>query len=252
MDCTTNKILESAPEVVKVPYVGQASRTPTQSEHFYHKLEDISTPSQRLAYLFYSFIDIRAIPTQEAQTIRHLSYLGAGAGLIWGGIFMSPGAHQEYIRKHNASVFQGNFRANRHFWDTLVVNVVRRGFKWAVRASALTTSAGFIAFGSIAYRDRLYMPDWLLGFAFLGALSRTWLGPKAMAAGACLGLAGGSAAFALVRLSELATGLSVTEQRRMRQDDWFRSRQHRRLFHQQTGQDYFNEQIAGMDHTGRS
>lgn len=247
----SNKIIDEGPSVVSVPYLGAADR-PTSVDDQFVKLEAISTPSDRLICLFKSYISLHELPTQEAQAIRSMTLIGAGAGLLWGGLVMSPDLHHEYLRKHNASVFDGQYRGNRHFWDTLLLNIGRRGFKWAVRVSAATTLAGFIGFGSIAYRDRLYLPDWLVSFGALGALSRLWLGSKAILAGTVFGMTAGALGYSYARLTEISTNMTVAEQRSYRHEESSEKRQERRLKLQQLGQAEFHERTAEMDRTVRS
>lgn len=196
-----------------------------------NRVNELQSPRERLKTLFRSVLYFRDEPTHDANYIRMASFMGAGAGLLSGAIMNSPDVHQEYQRKHNASVFDNKYAANRHFWDTLITGIAKRGIYSAIKVSALTTSITSIAYGSIAYRNRLYFPDFLLGMAIVGGGARLWLGPRAIMVGSLLGGATGIIAFGFAKMMEQLSGLPVAKIKLLHHQDWLQRREakHKRL-----------------------
>lgn len=189
------------------------------------RLDEILSPTERLKLLFVSTVNITKEPTYEALWIRKFFFCGLAGGFFAGAIFNSQDAHADYIRKHNASVFNNKHVGNRHFWDTLIYRCAGKGFRYGSRACVLTTTVAAIGVASITYRNKLYLPDWLLGYTAVGALSRLWLGPRAMAAGAAIFLGCGMFGFAMIRGTEMATGISVSEMEYMSHKNFIARRQ---------------------------
>lgn len=209
---THNQFYDRADEVVTPPERdGLVARDP---EFYMSRLREITTPGQQMKEFVLSvFNPYNDNATHEGLFVRSMALYGLTFGWIVGGLLDSKHLHTEYARQHNASVFDGNYRAKRHRYDTLVLTVARRGMPLAFKSSLMALGAGFIGFGSISFRNRLYYPDWVAGCAALGALSRCWLGTRGVVAGAGFGILGGTIGYAMARASEISSGMSVAELR---------------------------------------
>lgn len=221
---SSNKILEVGPEDFVAPpdpsLVTTLKGDPTK---LYNRIGELQTPNERLCLLLKSLFNPIEEPTHEAYAIRSMVICGAFVGLVFGGILRSPQAHDDYIRLHNASVFDNKHAARRHYYDSFINTVVRRGIDFGFKLSLLAGSAGIITYGSIAYRDKLYLPDWLIGFGTLGGVSRLWLGSRAVAAGAVIGATGGLIGFGIAKGMESFSGSTATQLRQLNHDRWARN-----------------------------
>lgn len=237
----SNYVVDRADEVITAPKPEDA-RDYQSPEVYMNRLSSLEEPKDRLKALFTSLVDFQNEPTHEAEMIRHMSIVGTMVGGFFGGLLNSQGAHDRYRRLHNASVFDNQYRGNRHFWDTLLVGVVSKGLKHGVQCFLLTTSVGLIGFGSIAYRNKLYLPDYLVGFGTLGAITRLWLGSRAMLAGAGFGFAIGIFAYGFGKGFELLTGESIAQIRLRNHSQWLVARE-ARLRRLQTLREEFNNEF---------
>lgn len=211
------------------------------------KLNEIASPTDRLIMLAKSVITPWTQPTHEAYHIRTSGGLGLMVGTLFGGFLNNKHNHEDYVRRHNASVFEGQFRGNRHFWDFFISSVMAKGLKTGFRTACLTTSASVIAFSSIVYRNELYQPDWLIGFAGLGGLSRLWIGTRGVAAGALLGLCAGFAGYGLARSIETMSGSNVSELGYRHHVEWVSRREQERRFNQIKHYDMQEKMIREAD-----
>lgn len=206
---SSNWLFDNADKYVKPPDIKDLRvKNP---DDYIQRLDEITAPKERLKKLFISTIDPTNEPTYEAFWIRRFAMVGFAGGFFAGFFFNTADIHQDYVRKHNSSVFDSKYVGNRHFWDTLVYRGSGRGFRYGIRSALVATAAATIGTCSVVYRDKLHYPDWLIGYPLLGALSRLWLGPRAMAAGAGIWLVLGSFSYGMFRLLEKATGISVSE-----------------------------------------
>lgn len=218
-------------------------------------LNEISSPSQRLKELFYSTINISTEPTYQAWWIRKFIIGGAAVGFITGGIIYSQDIQADYIRQHNHAVFEGKYKGNRHFWDTLATRCAGRGMKYGFRSAALLTAAATIGISTITYRSKLYLPDWIIGYTALGAISRLWVGPRKMVAGSVICLGIGMFAFGFLRLMEVSTGISISEMEYLSHAQWKLVRSdelnRRHMIQERSMTDYIQEAFKGGDTEGR-
>lgn len=222
---SSNLVFGVAPSILNVPKYEDVLDLETPEERI-SRLANMQSPSERLKDLFINTINFRAHDvSHEARWIRIMAANGALFGMLYGGVLNSQGAHADYQRKHNADVFEGKFRANRHFWDTLILRCASKGLKFGFRTGILMGLTGFISFGSITYRDKLYFPDWIVSFTTLGGLSRLWLGSRAVAVGGLGGFVGGLLGYGVARSIELFSGHQVTYFRRLYHTEWLESRQ---------------------------
>uniref|UniRef100_A0A6G1SPD4 Complex I assembly factor TIMMDC1, mitochondrial n=1 Tax=Aceria tosichella TaxID=561515 RepID=A0A6G1SPD4_9ACAR len=220
-----NEFLEIADEVIAVPNIEDAKiRDP---EIYMKRLSDINTPRERLIEFFKSQFDLTSDVTHEVVTTRMMGFSGLMFGWLLGGLSKSRHIFEDFQRQHNASVFDNEHRARRLRFDNYVYNILRRGAKYGVGSCLLCYSVGLIGYGSISYRNRLYMPDWLVGFGTLGAITRCFLGLRGVAFGTGLGLLGGTFAYGFASLAELGSGKSVAELRYLNHMEYIQKRQAR-------------------------
>lgn len=247
----SNMAFDIAPSVIVVPDYEVVKGTFSEEE-LISRLDRLQSPKERLKQLFLTTIDLSAHDvTHESQWIRQTTFCGFGVGMLFGGILNSQDYHDDYIRKHNADVFEGKYRGNRHFWDSLFYRVIGRGSKMGLKAGLLCGTATFIALGSINYRNRLYYPDWLVGFTALGGLSRLWLGARAVAVGGLCGFVASLIGYGLGRCSELFTGQKVTYFRTLSHTAWLEQREatlrRKQIASSELHNSYMDEVFRGQD-----
>lgn len=206
---TSSEMLDLADEVIVVPSRDEIRvRDP---EVYMKRLAELQTPRERLIEFGKSLFYHRADSTHESNWVRGLTLYGAAIGWLLGGTLYSRDITQDYVRQHNAAVFEGTHKRSRHYLDNMIWGVTTRGAKYGIGTGLLLGSTGIISLGSINYRNKLYLPDWIVGFGTLGAITRCWLGPRAMAAGAGFGSAVGLFGYGVAKSLELVTGYSVTQ-----------------------------------------
>ena len=206
---------------VFIDRVGEAIFVPKPEEihlddpdQYLARLDEIQAPRERLFELLKSILDGSSPPTHESMYIRTLTFSGLISGWFYGGVLRNQGLSAEYARKYNAAFFEGRSRAQRHYLDNYVRTVATRGIKHGVLGALLCGASGVVSFGSIVYRNELYYPDWLIGFASLGGLTRFWsLGMRGAIGGAGFGVLAGTIGFGAAKLFELVSGKSVGEMR---------------------------------------
>lgn len=211
----SSKYFDEAERLSKLSF-GIYERRPTlpvdlSDEECFNTLNKISSPTERLVLLAKSVVGINQAPTYEGDQIRSAMMIAFGAGMITAGFLSSSDYHKEYQRKYNAAVFEGKHISQRRYFDTLFLNVVSRGFSTAIRASLLTGSALFIGHGSATVRGYVSASDYLIGGSVLGALSRTWLGPNKMLAGAFFGLLGGTICWGVIKGATTLSDISIPQ-----------------------------------------
>lgn len=203
-------VLEDVDSTIIVPKYEDVANSKSPEENV-SRLNEITSPRERLiAFLIGTFNIYEVDPPHESRWTRQMMANGMVAGLMYGAFVKSKDAHIDYRRKYNADIFEGKYRAERHFWDTLLTRLISKGMKYALRFSLLMGAAGFISFGSITYRNKLYYPDWAIAFTTFGGLTRLWLGPKAFAMGGLFGLVAGTIGYGTARSIELCSGKDVT------------------------------------------
>ena len=217
-----NKFIDEGPAYIIVPKRDDLiNRHP---EEYLNALDKLESPRQRISLFLRSIVDPRE-ETHESQWIRTMAAFGGVTGALYGGIVSTSHFQQDYIRKHNAAVFEGRHTAHRHYVDSLIYKAATKAIRPAIVAALLSGSAGVVSFGSINYRNRLYFPDWIIGFAALGGLTRTWLGPRAMAVGGFLGSLAGLFGYGLAFSLEAITGESVTKWRYLHHLEYLEKRE---------------------------
>lgn len=217
-------ILESSDQYIQVP---EAHEVRIQDpEEFMGRLQEISSPYSRMKHFLLSSFNIwYDDPTYEGRIVQRMTIAGLSFGCLLGSMIKGRDLNDEYTRQHNASVFDNQHRARRHRIDTFVYNYARRGLSSGFKAALLCGSVGVISFGSITIRNKLYYPDWAVGFISLGALSRCWLGLRGIIGGGGLGLIGGTIGFGLACLCEQASGMSVAQFRYLEEIEFLRKHQ---------------------------
>lgn len=224
----SNKDLEKAGEVIIVPI--KEDVLPYQTpEEFIARLNKIESPNQRLLTMAKSLFYTRDEPTHEAILIRKMFLAGAIGGLAFGAIMNSGEISSAFIRNYNAAAFEGRYLAKRMYYDRFISGIFSRGLGYAFKTSLLTGTAGCVCFGSITYRNELYLPDWLIGFATLGGLTRLWLGSRAVAAGGLLGSFVGVFGFCVAKGLEAFSGYSVSQLKYIEHTDWLKARHSKHL-----------------------
>lgn len=226
IDKELNIYLDAGPKYIHTPS-GKDVLPSSDPLDFTDRLNQIDTPYSRLLIFINNCFDItNPYVTPEAGFVRIMALSGALGGMTYGGIMNNQMIRERFIRKHNKAAFDGQHIAQRKYHDYLVSRTLSRGFKYGVHGAILTGSAGMIAFSSIIYRDRIYAPDWLLGFAAFGTLHRFTLGPKAWIFGAGAGTVAGMIALGLAYTIEFVGGTSVSQLRYLNHTDWLRKRYH--------------------------
>lgn len=223
-DVTSNWYFDGHEEVIVVPKREdvESCRDPLD---FKIKLDQIDTPEQRLLILIKSIFHPYDInPTHEATAVRDLALVGAMAGFFYGSFINASKVRDQFIRQHNASIFHGDYKGSRMYYDTMIVKVSTRGFKYGFRTSLLMGCAGLIGYGSIVYRDRIFWPDWIVGFSTLGALSRLWIGPRGVVFGAIGGSIVGLIGLGVAHLTEIGSNMSMTQMRYLNHNQWLEKR----------------------------
>lgn len=224
----SNKDLDNAAEIILVPKKEDVQYH-QDPEEFILRLDKIESPSQRLFTMVKSCFYIKDEPTHEAIMIRRMFLAGAFGGMFFGALLSSGQVTSSYIRKYNAAVFDGQYRARRMYYDNLITGLVTRGLGYTFKTSLLVGGAGLVSYGSITCRNKLYFPDWLLGFATLGGLTRLWLGPRAVVVGGLLGSFTGIFGFGLAKGIEAFSGYSVSQLKYLEHTEWLKSRHNRRM-----------------------
>lgn len=222
----TSHLLEMADEVIIVPEAGDVTQYRDRDQTL-ARLNELEKPRDRLIQLYKSAFDPRVQPVHESLWIRKFTLMGFFAGMAVGGVLRSPDIHQTYQRRHNADVFDSRYRGNRHFYDTLIRGVVGRGLRAGISISVLLTAFSSLTLGSVVYRGDLYLPDWIIGTATIGALSRLWIGTRGMVAGGIIGASGGLMCFGLTRGLEYLSGSSVSHMRYLHQLEYTKASQAR-------------------------
>lgn len=223
-DCEfNNDFFDLADEVIQ--YHSREDVTIKDPEFYMKRLSEIQSPRERLTVFFKSQLNFNDDPTHEAVFVRSMGISGLAFGWLFGGISKTRNLTEDYQRRYNAAVFDGHHRMKRQYVDTYVYTTIRRGAKYGVGSFLLCTSAGIIGLGSITYRNQLYMPDWLVGFAALGAASRSWLGLRGIVAGAGLGVMGGLIGYGVARASELFTGRTMSQLRYLNHMEYLKKRE---------------------------
>lgn len=221
---TSNKPLEKAAEVIIVPRVEDLDPYATP-EDLVNRLNQLEQPWDRVKTLLKNYIDIRSEATHEAKWLREVTITTLLAGGFLGALANSRGVHEDYIRKHNAAVFNNQYVGNRHFYDTLLSGLFPKVVRYGVRSCALVTSVSLLSVSSLTYRGKLYAPDWIVGYTAIGALSRLWLGPRAMAVGGLIGSFASLFSIGVVKCLELGTGFSLSRMRLLNHYSWVEARE---------------------------
>lgn len=220
-----NEFFEIADEVIAIPAKDDVQlRDP---EVYKKRLADIHSPRERLIEFAKSHFDITSNTTHEVFYTRAMGLSGLMFGWLFGGLSKSRHIFEDFQRKHNAEVFDTEYRLRRLRFDNYVYTTIKRGTKFGVGSCLLCYSAGLIGFGSISYRNELYMPDWLIGFGALGGVSRCWLGLRGVVFGTGMGLLGGSLAFGYAKLTEVMGGMSVAQLRYLNHLEYVNKREAR-------------------------
>lgn len=238
----SNRFLDDHEEIIAVPSLEDASYN-RDPEEFLVRLAELETPKERLKTLVTTLFYFVEEPTHEALLIRRLGLVGFMGGFVLGGIIGGQGFTNEFIRNHNAAVFEGKHRAHRMYWDNMSTGLLRKGLHYGCKTGLLCSAAGFASFGSIAYRNKLYLPDWLVGFALIGGVSRLWLGSKAFVAGGIIGSCAGLIGFGLAKSFELVSGTSVSQMRYLYHTEWLKAREETRRSYLQTQDEVMKIQI---------
>lgn len=215
----SNKDLEAADEVIIMPPKEDVQYYKDPIEYI-NRLDKIESPNQRLITLTKSIFNFKEESTHEAYLIRYMFLSGALGGMLFGAFMSKNDVTSSFIRSYNASVFEGKYRAKRMYYDRLISGLFSHGLNHCFKTSLLTGSAGIISFGSITYRNKLYFPDWLIGFTTLGGLSRLWLGSRAVAVGGLLGAIVGTFGFGIAKGLEAFSGYSVSQMRYLEHHEW--------------------------------
>lgn len=201
------------------PYFIQASleegKDDLDDERSLSRMEELQSPAQRVAVIFTSMLNPMEKATHESQWIGKMVLTSFFGGMLYGGIFKAIDIRDKFLRVHNTHVYDNKYLAERAYKDGFVYGTIAKGMKYAVGASLFAGCSGFLIFGSMAYRNRLYLPDWLAGFTVIGAASRFMLGPRGMAVGGLFGLPVGLLCYGLARGVEIATGVTVPQRRLM-------------------------------------
>jgi hypothetical protein len=232
-----------ADEVVTVPKAEDIRVI--DPEVYLKRLSDIDTPNERLIEFIKSQFYPPAQATHEVTYIRMMGFAGLAFGWLFGGISRSKRMFEQFQQQHNASVFDNKHRANRLYVDNYFYTTIRRGAKYGIGAGLFCSTAGMIGFGSITYRNQLYLPDWLIGFGTFGAVTRCWLGLRGVVFGAGIGLIGGTLGYGCAKFLELTSGKSVTQLRYLNHVDYLQKRQaeldriHR--FREETDREFLNK-----------
>lgn len=217
-----NQFFDLADQVIILPDVEDVRIT--DPEVYLQRLADIQAPRERLIEFFKSQFDFSVEATHEAVYIRTMALSGLAFGWLFGGLNRSRHYFESFQRQYNAAVFENNHRAKRLYVDNYVYNILRRGAKYGLGSCLLCTTAGLIGFGSISYRNKLYLPDWLIGFGALGGLSRSFLGVRGLVFGTGMGILGGAFAFGFARMVEVTSGNSVTQLRYLNHMNYLKRR----------------------------
>jgi hypothetical protein len=218
-----NEFFDTADDVIIVPNIEDIRIK--DPEVYMRRLETIQSPRERLLEFLKSQFDLSYEPTHEAVYIRIMGLTGLMFGWLLGGMARTRHTFEDLRRQHNASVFDGHHRAKRYIMDNYVYTSIRKGARVGLGSCLLCSSAGLIGFGTIIYRDRLYLPDWLVGFGTLGAVSRCWLGTRGVVFGAGMGVLAGAFGYGYARFMEISTGKSIAEMRYMTHVEYARKRQ---------------------------
>lgn len=223
-DKSANELYERGPEVIAT--VEQQDAVPgwnPGNERI--RLEEITTPKERIIILLKSYFDIRQHDSTDQANLAREATLGAFVlGMGYGAFIKSNDVREQFIRTHNASIFNHKYTANFKYIDTMILNITSRSFKYGFRAGASVGLLTLLYEGSIAIRSELYAPDWILGTAIFGGLTRLWLGPRAVAFGSLMGSAVGSLFFGLNWLAYRMNPLSVSEINNLRYQEWVKKR----------------------------
>lgn len=218
----SNELLDCPEIVIQLPDPDTVYRG--DKADILQRLNNLESPSERLLTLAKSVFIPYEDPTHEAYLIRTITLAGASIGFIHGGILNSQHIHEDYIRKHNATIFENKAVADRHFWDNLFWRIGSQGLPNAIKAGLLCGAASTTALGSIVYRNELYLPDWLVGFSAIGSLSRCWLGMRGVVGGGMFGVAAGLIGYGLAKCYELVIGKSVSHMRYIEHSLWLERR----------------------------
>lgn len=149
----------------------------------------------------------------EIRILTNSMMLSGMSGFILGGIIDSKTSMQNYARKHNANIFYGQYRANRHLADRMYIEFaqrgVRQGIKWSLFSGLFV---GFLS-TSATYRNDIYFSDCALGGALTGVIYRVQLGPRAMLVNGVVGSIFGLTFAALMKLGMKLGNTSIKEMR---------------------------------------
>jgi len=222
----SNQTLDLAPEVIVVPdpKLVRSLQDPADAATRFEGL----TPRERLYGLLQSLVQppyFGATPPFEVRLIHSVTYSSFIVGYLVGALLRTGDLQSSYARKHNAAVFEGNYRARRHYFDNMILQVARRGFPFALKVSLFSSSAVLACCSSIAYRNDIFLPDFVVGFATVGGLSRLWLGSRAVAFGAGFGSASALILYSCLKAFEAVTGQNIATLRLIDHSLWLEKRE---------------------------
>lgn len=224
MDRSGSIYLDDAERFLRVPK-GEDVTYDRDPLDFVIKLNEIEQPIQRLYQFLYSYFNIDdGSLNLESQFVRTMTLAGFLGGASYGALVNTEMIRSRFIRKHNASVFENKYDAQRKYKDYLITRIGSRALKAGIKCGLVVTSAGFISFGSIAYRGELYAPDWLIGFTTLGIASRFSLGPRAWLVGGGAGLTIGALSFGCAKFTEFLTGYTSSQLAYLNYTNWLEGR----------------------------
>ncbi|XP_046336196.2 RPII140-upstream gene protein-like [Haliotis rufescens] len=111
-------------------------------------------------------------------------------------------AREEFVRKHQATVFSTRFRAFRSLQDSIFMKSLLDGAKWTVKVSLFTVSLLGISQSIAVYRNKSSPWEYSIGLGITAAFLKCNLGLKGMFAGGVfgtvMGLVGGTAIWGIM------------------------------------------------------
>lgn len=153
------------------------------------------------------------INNPEANILQEVAIFGGVVGFMWGSVFKTTDYMQDFIRKHNDMVYEGEYHAKRTFIDNMVVNTARKGASVAWRFALFPAYVTLFALTSLAYRNYVNPLDFGAVVGLAGAIWKFMLGPRAMFTAFCFGALLGIIAGCLLWSVFKMVGITVAEWR---------------------------------------
>ncbi|KAI2803764.1 hypothetical protein RDWZM_001891 [Blomia tropicalis] len=151
--------------------------------------------------------------TIELHIVTNAASMAGMFGFVFGGLLDSRATFNEYIRRYNTNIYQGQFKANRTLADTMYIQFFKRGIKSGTKYFLFTGLFVGTLSASITYHNDVHFIDCGLCGAFSGMAWRGYLGPRAALVNGITGFIFGTTFAGIMKLIMKTSNTSIQEMR---------------------------------------